>query len=313
MTFTRLAWCSCLVLVACGGKSREVCPSEKHLADPDGRGERCIDDGSTCDAPSECTSNDACCTPACGDASGSGVYACTEQCRVPDCTEGSCGDGWRCQEAPNDGCSAYCVPVEVQCEAGTIPADPTGTGNFLCVPVESTCLRPADCPGSVDGCCAGVCAEQAGGAWACEEDCATSEADQEPGGGAAMWECGTDLECEEMMGGPGWTCEHQACGGNVCVAPVAECDGDEDCALAIDVSACCASCESAYSLAELAQNECLVAGLGGDAEPQGDSEGAPPEDPPVCECLADIACPAIDCIAPTRAGCSSGQCVPLYE
>jgi len=303
MTLARFAVLCVPLLVACGSKTNEVCPSEKHRADPDGRGERCIDDRSTCDAASECSSDDACCTSTCADPSGGGVYACTEQCRVPDCTEGSCGDGWRCQGAPNDACTAYCVPVDVECADGTIPADPTGSGTFVCVPVESTCLRPADCPGTVDGCCTGACREQESGAWACEQDCG--------GAGEAMWECTTDPDCEAMMG-PGWTCAQSQCGGNECLPPAPECDGDEDCVLAIDSMDCCGGCPLAYSLTEAAANECLVVQTG----PAGDREGAPapPEDPMICEPICtDVMCPAIECMPPTRAACSSGQCVPAYE
>lgn len=295
------------LLTGCGGSSHDVCPSEKHRADPDGRGERCVDDRSSCDSVDDCASADPCCTASCEDASGGGVFECVQSCRQPECTEGACGDGWRCQEAPADACTAYCVPVDVQCADGFIPADPTGSGVFLCVPVDSSCLRPSDCPGSADGCCAGACREQVGGSWSCEEDCGAGESDR-----GAMWECTTDIDCEDMMGQPGWTCEQSLCGGNECVAPAPECDDDTDCALATDLSACCPDCPAAYSREELAANECLLIY----SPPAGDSEGAPapPEDPPVCEteCAAED-CPLIQCAPADRAACSAGQCVPFYE
>jgi hypothetical protein len=311
MTLVRLTFLA--LLAACGGRSRQVCPSETHLADPDGRGERCIADDSTCDAVGDCVSADACCTSTCADASGSGIYACTQQCRAPDCTADSCGEGWLCQEAPNDECTAYCVPDTVDCGDGFVPADPTGTGNFICVHEESACLRPADCPGSADGCCTGYCAEGLEAVWSCAQDCGAEAADARPGdeAGAQEWQCSSDDECV-AMNGVGWTCSQDTCGNTYgdCVPPAPECDGDDDCVLAIDTAECCMSCAGAYSLDDVADNDCLV--VQAQAEPQGDQ--APPEgDPMTCDaqCYA-VECPAIECVPPNGASCSEGQCVPVY-
>ena len=129
--------------------------------------------------------------------------------------------------------------------------------------------------------------------------------------GEAMWECTTDPDCENMMGA-GWTCAQYVCGGNECVPPAPECDGDEDCVLAIDTLECCMTCAAAYSVAEAAANECLLVMDSSSRDEPG--APAPPEDPAICgNNCADVACPAIDCMPPTRATCSVGQCVPIWE
>ena len=309
MTLTRVGWLALFLVVGCGGNSHPVCPSEKHLADPDGHGERCVDDRSTCDAPSDCVAQDACCTSSCVDDDGSSVYECAQSCRSPECADGTCAAGWVCQ-AGLDECSAYCVPDDLPCEDGWILGDPNGTGVWQCIRDDSTCSRRSDCPDSANGCCVGACSDQGGGQYACTQDCGgAGEADR-----AQMWECTSNEDCENMMGQPGWTCEPSACNGNECLPPVAECTIDDDCVLATDPMECCMSCANAYSLAELAANQCLVPWANGDP-PQGEP-GAPlpPEDPPLCEPqCGDVLCAEMECVMPLRAGCSGGQCVPVYE
>lgn len=311
MTFLRLAGLASFFLLGCGGESHPVCPSEKHLANPDGHGERCISDESSCGAASDCAQDSECCTASCVDDDGSGVYDCAQSCRSPECTEGSCAAGWRCQ-AGVDSCTAYCVPDDLPCEDGWILGDPSGTGTWQCIRDDSTCSRRSDCPDSADGCCLGACADQGDSQFACTQDCAGFDTGRPAGGGddgAAMWECTTNQDCESMMGQPGWTCAQTACWGNECQPPVAECVVDGDCVLAIDITQCCADCALAYSRTELANNECLVEQPGGSSDAE-----APPEDPPVCgpvDC-SGIACPAVECMPPLRAGCSEGQCIPVY-
>lgn len=147
--------------------------------------------------------------------------------------------------------------------------------------------------------------------WNCDLDCGPAGGFDDSDG-EALWECTTDDDCEAMMGQVGWTCAQYACGGNECIPPAPECVVDEDCVLATDVSQCCMDCPAAYSLAEVAENPCLQTGGGASRDEEGAE--APPEDPPQCDppVCTDVECPLIVCEPPDTAGCSEGQCVPLY-
>jgi len=300
-----------VALLGCGGRSQQVCASEKHRANPDGRGDRCIDDRSTCDTPTDCASANPCCTATCEDQSGSGLYACVDSCPDLGCMEVACGNGWRC-EAP-DECRGWCVPQEVTCPEGQIAAEPAGNGEFVCIDAASTCVHPDDCPASADGCCMGVCWDQGGGVFGCDVMCEDAEAPPPGDGGADAdadadqeWVCTVDADCEAMYGA-GWTCSTSRCSGNTCEPPAPECTGDEDCVLAVNLAECCTSCPLAYSWEELWADPCLsqTGGGAGEAPPDDGDPGAPLE----CEmCLADMICPEVLCAEATVA-CLGGQCV----
>lgn len=208
-----------------GGDSRE-CGDGQHIADPDGRGDRCIEDSSTCEASSACAGDGVCCEGACADAHGTGVYACVQNCRVPDCTAGSCGDGLVCDEV--DACIAHCVPDDLTCDAGMVPADPTGNGVFQCIPDDSTCFAPSDCTSDalVDPCCPAVCFADADGRFGCTTSCAAADAagSEDPGFAAPAPECTGNEDCEASYG-PGWTCIIDGCGGwSYCQGPEDPCN-----------------------------------------------------------------------------------------
>jgi hypothetical protein len=313
------------LITGCGGRSHDVCPSEKHRADPDGRGDRCVDDRSTCDSATDCASADPCCTASCEDSSGDGLFECVQSCRQPECTAGACGDGWRCETA--DECSAWCVPAEVECGEGQLAADPTGTGNWICIDDASSCVRPTDCPATADGCCVGVCGDTGGGVFGCDVLCEGTGSDgaapapPDDGGGDAdadadadgdrEWVCAADEDCESQYGA-GWTCAIYRCGGNTCEPPVAECATDADCVLAVDTTDCCQDCANAYSWDEVWSDPCLS--QQGAGEEPADPPGGGAEAPVDCgECLVAPGCPDLQCIEPVGTACLDGQCVGIWE
>ena len=221
-------WVAVLLLAAAGcgrdgrgGGDDDDCGDAQHLANPDGRGDRCIEDSSSCESTSECAGDGACCEGACADAHGTGVYACVQNCRVPDCTQGSCGAGLVC-EAQGE-CIAHCVPDDVACGDGTVPADPAGTGVYQCIPADSTCFAPADCASAelVDPCCPPVCLAGADGRYACTTSCGAAAAagSEDPGYAMPAPECSTDGDCVATYG-EGATCITDQCGGwSYCQAP----------------------------------------------------------------------------------------------
>lgn len=282
-----------------------MCPEEKHLADPDGRGERCIDDESACDAPSDCDTGGDCCTASCVDASGTGVFACTQECRQPDCTDASCGPGFVCQSA-QDECIAHCVPDDVECPEGTIPADPDGSGTFVCVREDSGCFAPSDCAPDPTGCCVGACTEGSDDLWVCVQSC-DGDGERDEGD---MWECTSDADCDAGMGGVGWTCV-TGCSGNYCEPPAA-CVTADDCALAINTNDCCGGCAQAVPRSVLGEG-CWVEYYGYDSDadpPGGGAEPVPPQDECTPDCR-DVMCPLWECAQPAGVDCQGGTCVPM--
>lgn len=228
-------WAAALVVAAgCGrdgGGTVGDCGDGQHLANPDGRGDRCIEDSSSCEQAADCAGDGACCEGACADAHGTGVYACVQNCRVPDCTAGSCGAGLVCDVV--DACIAHCVPDDLTCDDGTVPADPTGSGTFQCIPDDSTCFAPSDCTSDalVDPCCPPACIADADGRYGCSTICGAADA-----AGAAMPapECSGDADCEATYG-VGWTCITDTCGGwSYCQAPEDPCN----CAVGAYVPVC---------------------------------------------------------------------------
>lgn len=309
------ALCLALLVVACGGNRSQVCPSEKHLADPDGHGERCVDDRSSCESVADCAGADACCEAACEDPEGDGVYACAQRCDQPRCLEGDCGPGAHC--APGiDECSAFCIPDETFCDADRIPADPYGTGEIICVPSDSTCLEPDDCGGG-DACCPIVCAFDAQGSLACLDSCRLDEGDGDYGMEAP--ECSTDLDCESSYDEPGWTCISDGCGWSYCQEPPPECVTASDCTLATNVGECCQQCPVAMPWSTINSDPCWQADVptadeaeppdgGGDAD--ADADGAPFEcAPPVCDA---VICGDILCAEPLGVDCQDQRCVSTY-
>lgn len=217
-------WGSVLLFAACGssrgGGGEGQCDPGDHWANPDGRGGRCVADRSTCDEPLDCPPTDAaCCDNACADPTGRGVYGCVQSCTQPECTVGSCGADLECNVI--DACEAYCIPVDTECGPGTVPADPYGNGQFVCVADDSECLRPADCAGvAVDPCCGVSCSDAGAGRYTCQQACAGAGA--EAPGVACM--CSTDDDCVRDNG-PGWTCQFDGgCLGGCWCAPPPDCD-----------------------------------------------------------------------------------------
>jgi hypothetical protein len=232
-------WVAALAIAAgCGddGGTGPDCGEGQHLADPDGRGGRCIEDSSTCEQSSACAGDGACCEGACADAHGTGVYACVQNCRAPDCTEGSCGADLVCDVV--DACIAHCVPDDVTCDEGMVPADPGGTGIFQCIPEDSTCFAPSDCTSDalVDPCCPPVCLAETDGRFACTTSCGAAAAagSEDPGFAMPAPECTVDADCE-LNYGVGATCIIDGCGGwSYCQAPEDPCN----CALGAYVPVC---------------------------------------------------------------------------
>ena len=122
-----------------------------------------------------------------------------------------------------DACTAPCVTDDVQCDPGTVPADPTGTGVFTCLPEDSDCFAPSDCAADalVDPCCPAICTADAGGRYVCSTACAGA-ADEDPGFAMPAPECTTDDDCV-MNYGDGWTCAQECGGWSYCVAPPDPC------------------------------------------------------------------------------------------
>jgi hypothetical protein len=291
-----LSWV--VLLAACGGSSHPVCPSEKHLANPDGHGSRCVADTSSCDAPGDCTSSGACCAAACAD-SGGGVYACTEACREPDCTDGSCGAGLHCQPGP-DECSAWCAPADLECPDGTLAADPTGSGQFTCVRADSDCFAPDGCPADPTGCCTPTCSDGGDGRYVCA-GCA--EADEAGADKDVAPECVYDVDCDAMFGTVGYRCVTNPCTGSTCVPPE-PCQSAADCAWARHASDCC-SCPEVVPRSVVGTDCWQEEPTGSFADPPA---GAPP--PEDCASVCDgVACPAIGCPAPDAIACEDGICV----
>src|SRR3990172_5282822 len=160
-----------LALAGCGGQSRQVqdCQPDEVLADPDGRGMRCVDESSECFDTDACTTDDVCCIATCEDPDGDRVFACGASCIAPDCGVGigECQPGDRCETYSE--CSASCVP-DMPCDAGSVVAGPDGNG-FRCLFAVSTCFRPQDCRASIDPCCDIACAANASGRFECAENC----------------------------------------------------------------------------------------------------------------------------------------------
>ncbi|MBI2893103.1 MAG: hypothetical protein HYY06_06090 [Deltaproteobacteria bacterium] len=210
-------WTMIAAFVAgCGGNgdSDLRCLEGQHVANPDGRGERCIEDSSVCDRASNCAQpGDPCCAAACADPRGTGVYECVQDCDSPECTQGSCPAEQVCQVI--DECSAFCVPEDVECADETIAADPTGSGQFICVDADSECLAPGDCAGAapIDPCCSVACMDAGDALFQCRDSCAGA------GAGVACL-CTTDADCVRDNG-PGWTCEMGGgcLGGCYCAPP----------------------------------------------------------------------------------------------
>ncbi|MBI2893899.1 MAG: hypothetical protein HYY06_10130 [Deltaproteobacteria bacterium] len=297
-----------LLIAGCGGRPNQVCPAEKRLADPDGRGERCIDDRSACDAPGDCATDAACCDAECADPDGSGVFECAVACREPECTDVSCPPDMRCQEGA-DECTAHCVPVDLECPAGWIPADPSGSGAFACVREGSECTAPSDCPADPTGCCATLCADSGDGLFVCSLAC---DYEIRPDGEGEDWGgCWTDQDCVNGGMGAGSTCVLGQCGAQNYCEPPPRCVTDADCAWAIDTSQCC-TCPAVVPRSLLDGSTCWVEeGSAGMDEPDGDQEGAPLPD----ECLPycdDVDCAAIACADPSAIECQEGQCVGVY-
>jgi len=234
---TRIAtWGFVAVLVGCGGSrgggGGDRCAAGQHLANPDGRGDRCIEDSSACEHASDCAGDGACCDGACADPHGSGVYECVQNCHAPECTEGSCAVDLVCDVI--DACTAHCVPEGLECDPGTVPADPTGSGVFSCIPEDSACFAAGDCAavGLVDPCCPPICAADLDGRYVCSTACAGAGA-EDPGFAAPAPECTGDQDCVANYG-EGWTCA-QGCGGSAyCVAPPDPCQ----CAVGAYVAVC---------------------------------------------------------------------------
>jgi len=300
-----LAWAAALGLCianGCGFRSHDDCPAGKHSADPDGHGSRCIDDASTCDQVSDCAAQSECCVASCGDATGSGVYSCTESCRSPECDgDESCGPGWRCEDA-FEACGGRCVPEELYCAEDEVAADPDGDGQFDCIDRWSTCFAASDCVGLGSECCEGVClGSSPGGHYECDLLCAGDDWDGD------VWTCTTDDECAEMTGEVGWTCDPGGCWGNVCNPPQPECETAADCVIAYDMSLCC-NCGDAYSWDEIWADPCLAPEGG---RPEADPPGggvAPAQCPDVCDAFCDI-----DCGTPAGVECTpSRQCVAVW-
>jgi hypothetical protein len=226
MTRTTLLWAAVLVTASCGrdrgsGEGADCDPGQ-HLADPDGRGDRCIEDSSTCESATECPGDGACCEGACADAQGTGVYACVQSCRAPECTEGSCGAGFVCEAIGE--CIAHCVPDDVACDVGTVPADPSGNGVFQCIPSDSLCFAPADCASAelVDPCCPPVCLAGEDGRFACTTTCGGAAGAPEEDVAMPAPECTVDDDCVPMYG-EGATCEADCGGWTWCQAPPDPC------------------------------------------------------------------------------------------
>ncbi len=222
----RALWVAVLSLGACGGdgaRDDDRCGAGQHLADPDGRGDRCVEDSSACERAADCAGDGACCDGACADPHGSGVYECVQNCHAPDCTEGSCGTGLSCNVL--DTCTAHCVPDDLECDPGTVPADPTGSGVFSCIPEDSDCFAVGECAADalVDPCCPPICTADLGGRYVCSTTCAGAGAEADDGGFARPApECSTDDDCAASYGESS-TCEVDCGGWSWCVAPPDPC------------------------------------------------------------------------------------------
>lgn len=288
-----------------------LCPPGQHWANPDGRGDRCIEDTSACERASDCDPAGPCCEAACADPTGSGVYLCVQNCESPQCTAGSCGPGLVCQPGL-DECTAYCVPDEVECPEGRFPADPYGTGQFICVREDSECLSAADCGSPADPCCTPVCADAGDARFVCGSSCGAGGEADEDREGVAPWECNNDSDCE-MQYGAGWTCAIDACSINTCVPPPAQCITASDCAIVHDSGLCC-SCPFVVPRSQVGNGNCWVEHAAASDRPEPDpgaGAGAAPEQ--VCEVLCDdVLCEACDS-SPVDVACDAGECVGIWE
>src|SRR6185503_17184541 len=148
-----------------------------------------------------------------------------ERCDTPSCTGDDCGADQRCQVI--DDCSAYCVPDDVECEDGTVPADPSGTGTFVCVDDESECFDPGDCAAVVlDQCCTTACVDGGGGRYECQESCDDVARPAGEGDVGVACMCTTNADCI-AQNGQGWRCvQGGGCfGGCYCeIDPACTCD-----------------------------------------------------------------------------------------
>lgn len=275
-----------------GGNQNGGCPSGQEIADPDGRGSRCISNDSECFDRFACGDPDvevACCRPSCGDPELDLVFTCQETCRAPDCaTSVKCDATERCEVYGE--CSASCVPDE-PCDAGELMADPDGTG-FRCIAADSDCFKPADCaPSANPMCCETSCTEGAGGRFACEEVCE----DGTTGAAGIAYQplCYHDADCFDSYGAGNWTCD--GCPGH-CVWAV-ECEVDADCVIASDARVCC-GCPAAWPTSVADADDCVA----------GPDEVPPPEClPEGCDAEVCGACPEI-----TGAICNGGSCEEIY-
>src|SRR5687768_3782949 len=168
-----------LVLAACGWRSHSdiECPEGQHHADPDGRGDRCISDASTCERTDDCrAATDGCCEVSCVDVAGDGVYACELECLGVQCDQRSCEPGTHCEEMGE--CASACVPDDAECPPEFVAADPDGDGVFVCARVDSTCFSDAACL-SDDPCCTGWCDDQGEGLYGCSMVCDEADGGEE--------------------------------------------------------------------------------------------------------------------------------------